>query len=81
MQFSRRDALRAGGGFVAGAGYATTGPLLAASTTVATQNLGLGVPLLDLLTRERLDPELVGERFTQLAAVPSPSGWRSSPPN
>ncbi|RNJ26686.1 endonuclease/exonuclease/phosphatase family protein [Halosegnis longus] len=71
MQLSRRDTLRAGGGLVAGAGYAaTTGPLLATSATVATQNLGLGVPLLDLLTQERLDPALVGERFARLAASP-----------
>ncbi|MDZ7746270.1 MAG: endonuclease/exonuclease/phosphatase family protein [Halobacteriales archaeon] len=72
MQLSRRDVLRAGG-TVAAARVGTTDPLLATSTTVATQNLGLGVPLLDLLTQGRLDPALVGERFDQLrtSAVPA----------
>ncbi|PSP38172.1 hypothetical protein BRC71_05735 [Halobacteriales archaeon QH_7_65_31] len=67
MQLSRRDVLRASG-TLAGAQIGVTGPITSRAVTVATQNLGLGVPLLDLLTEEQVDPVLVGERFAKLRA-------------
>lgn len=63
---SRRDVLRAGG--VAAVTATPGGPpwLAATETTVATQNLGLGVRLYDLVDADGIDPVVVHERVEQL---------------
>ncbi|MFC7177101.1 endonuclease/exonuclease/phosphatase family protein [Halosegnis marinus] len=63
---TRRGFLRAAAGATPPRAGGVPDWLAAAETTVATQNVGLGVRLYDLVSAERIDPDVVAERFARL---------------